>query len=247
MDYNSQNHPDTDWFNRLITWLVQLIFMAFLLSICTADKKTSSRSRYYRAKHLVDKLHRQRQRAAAHGRSAINESCPICLEDFEVGGASPGGGPGGGGTAQTKPLEEPLLGGAVAAPVVSSSVIVSSSSWGTPLPPPAVPDGGSPSRSAVGDGSAPLSEETVCLPCNHQYHRECLQKWLEGPNQTCPICRAALGESGGSSSRGGEDDHSPGGVREAEMEREMRSSGGEVGFDRCGYLYTPLYVDVKML
>lgn len=30
------------------------------------------------------------------------------------------------------------------------------------------------------------------LGCGHQMHSECLRKWLEKGNQTCPLCRATL-------------------------------------------------------
>lgn len=30
------------------------------------------------------------------------------------------------------------------------------------------------------------------LECTHQMHIDCLRKWLEKGNQTCPLCRASL-------------------------------------------------------
>lgn len=52
------------------------------------------------------------------------------------------------------------------------------------------------------------SEQTLCvvcmcdfesrqllrvLPCNHEFHAKCVDKWLKG-NRTCPICRADASE-----------------------------------------------------
>lgn len=34
-------------------------------------------------------------------------------------------------------------------------------------------------------------EEAMKLPCNHEFHKECLMPWLERAN-TCPICRKEL-------------------------------------------------------
>lgn len=51
--------------------------------------------KYDNAKDLVDKLQRQRAKALAAGRTAINDSCPICLEDFfEFEGVVDGAGGG---------------------------------------------------------------------------------------------------------------------------------------------------------
>lgn len=34
-------------------------------------------------------------------------------------------------------------------------------------------------------------EETMVTPCNHAFHRECLQRWME-EQLACPVCRAQL-------------------------------------------------------
>jgi hypothetical protein len=58
-------------------------------------------------------------------------------------------------------------------------------------------------RSSVGEGE---SEEdcSICLdgykrgqavtkmPCGHEFHSKCLERWLLNYNATCPYCRAAL-------------------------------------------------------
>uniref|UniRef100_A0A674J080 RING-type domain-containing protein n=1 Tax=Terrapene triunguis TaxID=2587831 RepID=A0A674J080_9SAUR len=57
---------------------------------------------------------------------------------------------------------------------------------------------------APGDGSL-LPRCVVCfsdfearqllrvLPCNHEFHAKCVDKWLKA-NRTCPICRADASE-----------------------------------------------------
>ena len=33
------------------------------------------------------------------------------------------------------------------------------------------------------------------IKCNHIFHKECLEKWLEKYNYICPVCRTELGNS----------------------------------------------------
>ena len=35
-------------------------------------------------------------------------------------------------------------------------------------------------------------EQAVSLPCGHVFGRDCLTSWIEGSNNTCPICRRPL-------------------------------------------------------
>ena len=39
--------------------------------------------------------------------------------------------------------------------------------------------------------SSEISDDAICLPCEHSYHRECITPWLEHHN-TCPLCRYEL-------------------------------------------------------
>ena len=37
--------------------------------------------------------------------------------------------------------------------------------------------------------------EIFKIKCNHVFHKDCLEKWLEEYNYLCPICRTELGNS----------------------------------------------------
>ncbi len=37
-----------------------------------------------------------------------------------------------------------------------------------------------------------LSFDTITLPCNHIFHNECMNRWIELNNNTCPYCRYNL-------------------------------------------------------
>ncbi|KAF3634560.1 hypothetical protein FXO38_03038 [Capsicum annuum] len=30
------------------------------------------------------------------------------------------------------------------------------------------------------------------LPCLHEFHRECVDRWLNGAQRTCPVCRFSM-------------------------------------------------------
>lgn len=47
---------------------------------------------------------------------------------------------------------------------------------------------------------------TAVLPCMHEFHGECVERWLAVPHfkSTCPICRFSLVEEWWSSNGGGE-------------------------------------------
>jgi len=54
-----------------------------------------------------------------------------------------------------------------------------------PCPPP--PDSACPVCLKAVEGK----EVMVALPCNHQFHEDCILAWL-GKAATCPVCRAEL-------------------------------------------------------
>ncbi|EYU42321.1 hypothetical protein MIMGU_mgv1a0068872mg, partial [Erythranthe guttata] len=35
------------------------------------------------------------------------------------------------------------------------------------------------------------------LPCNHEYHVSCIDKWLKEVNRVCPLCRHDVCGAGG--------------------------------------------------
>ena len=36
------------------------------------------------------------------------------------------------------------------------------------------------------------NKKTILMGCSHDFHMECLQKWINSDNNTCPICRDAV-------------------------------------------------------
>ena len=53
--------------------------------------------------------------------------------------------------------------------------------------------------------------------CNHEFHRKCLEKWLE-TNNTCPLCRFKLYESDSESESGSDSGSDSESEAEAEYE-----------------------------
>ncbi|POO00812.1 43kDa postsynaptic protein [Trema orientale] len=37
-------------------------------------------------------------------------------------------------------------------------------------------------------------EETSVLPCLHEFHKECIERWFSARTKTCPICRFSMEE-----------------------------------------------------
>lgn len=37
-------------------------------------------------------------------------------------------------------------------------------------------------------------EETSVLPCLHEFHKECVERWFSACRKTCPICRFSMEE-----------------------------------------------------
>ncbi|XP_062074874.1 uncharacterized protein LOC133778872 [Humulus lupulus] len=37
-------------------------------------------------------------------------------------------------------------------------------------------------------------EETTILPCMHEFHKECVERWFHACRKTCPVCRFAMEE-----------------------------------------------------
>ncbi|KAG5623280.1 hypothetical protein H5410_008498 [Solanum commersonii] len=35
-------------------------------------------------------------------------------------------------------------------------------------------------------------EDSRVLPCLHEFHRECVDRWLNGAGRTCPVCRFSM-------------------------------------------------------
>ncbi|KAH0718356.1 hypothetical protein R3W88_006227 [Solanum pinnatisectum] len=35
-------------------------------------------------------------------------------------------------------------------------------------------------------------EDSRVLPCLHEFHRECVDRWLNGARRTCPVCRFSM-------------------------------------------------------
>ncbi|KAE9606619.1 putative transcription factor C2H2 family [Lupinus albus] len=36
-------------------------------------------------------------------------------------------------------------------------------------------------------------DEIRVLPCSHEFHKICVNKWLKGHHKTCPLCRFSIG------------------------------------------------------
>ena len=81
-------------------------------------------------------------------------------------------------------------------------------------------------------------EEKYLTPCNHKFHKKCIEDWIK-INNTCPICRADIphvgppvesvdGEEGGASAR------NLGPARRLDFRGE--GPGGQVGGGRANHL-----------
>ncbi|KAI6671535.1 hypothetical protein NL676_006420 [Syzygium grande] len=42
------------------------------------------------------------------------------------------------------------------------------------------------------------SEDVRVLPCMHEFHRACVDRWFDACRRTCPICRFSMEGGGGS-------------------------------------------------
>nr|GMD56448.1 E3 ubiquitin-protein ligase RHA2A [Ipomoea batatas] len=40
-------------------------------------------------------------------------------------------------------------------------------------------------------------DDVRVLPCMHEYHRDCVDRWLSGSRKTCPVCRFAVENNDG--------------------------------------------------
>ncbi|XP_057780086.1 E3 ubiquitin-protein ligase RHA2A-like [Salvia miltiorrhiza] len=54
--------------------------------------------------------------------------------------------------------------------------------------------GGSPAAAECAVCLSSLEGGTTVLPCRHEFHVECVERWLAAPHfkNTCPICRFCM-------------------------------------------------------
>lgn len=50
-----------------------------------------------------------------------------------------------------------------------------------------------------GDGDKGVGNGTSVLPCLHEFHKVCVERWFEECRRTCPICRYSMEGGGGGS------------------------------------------------
>ncbi|CAN4078693.1 unnamed protein product [Withania somnifera] len=55
-----------------------------------------------------------------------------------------------------------------------------------------VPDEVAGERCCVCLSRLKYGDDNRVLPCLHEFHRECVDRWLNGTQRTCPVCRFSM-------------------------------------------------------